>query len=140
LRHSHTSRSSQLNEEAKLNIKDEVKDDYSPKPKYPNEYPRIRGRAERSYQDNYSKDDVNSNTDQASDAKRYDKKKGKRRSKKDQVGRDFACNSCDKTYLSYPALYTHKKIKHCDKLSNSSGPHRRVIKEVKPYNSEKNPT
>ena len=39
-------------------------------------------------------------------------KGGKRRSKKDQEGRQFKCDKCDKTYLSYPALYTHTKIKH----------------------------
>ena len=27
-------------------------------------------------------------------------------------GRDHKCNYCDKTYLSYPALYTHMKNKH----------------------------
>jgi len=35
--------------------------------------------------------------------------KGKRRSKNDVEGRDFKCNYCVKTYLSYPALYTHIK-------------------------------
>ena len=35
--------------------------------------------------------------------------KGKRRSKNDVEGRDFKCNFCPKTYLSYPALYTHIK-------------------------------
>jgi hypothetical protein len=39
------------------------------------------------------------------------KEKGKRRSKKDSNGREFVC-SCGKTYLSYPALYTHMKTKH----------------------------
>jgi hypothetical protein len=34
---------------------------------------------------------------------------GKRRSKNDNAGRDFKCKYCDKTYLSYPALYTHMK-------------------------------
>ena len=38
--------------------------------------------------------------------------KGKRRSKNDVEGRDFKCNYCTKTYLSYPALYTHIKQKH----------------------------
>ena len=38
----------------------------------------------------------------------------KRRSKKDQQGRSFKCDKCDKTYLSYPALYTHTKIKHSE--------------------------
>lgn len=37
---------------------------------------------------------------------------GKRRSKNDNAGRDFKCKYCDKTYLSYPALYTHMKQKH----------------------------
>jgi hypothetical protein len=27
-------------------------------------------------------------------------------------GRDHKCQFCDKTYLSYPALYTHMKTKH----------------------------
>lgn len=37
--------------------------------------------------------------------------KGRRRSKKDKVNRDFICG-CSKSYLSYPALYTHIKNKH----------------------------
>ena len=40
------------------------------------------------------------------------KQGGKRRSKNDNAGRDFKCKYCDKTYLSYPALYTHMKQKH----------------------------
>ena len=36
----------------------------------------------------------------------------KRRSKNDNQGRDFKCKYCEKTYLSYPALYTHMKQKH----------------------------
>ena len=35
----------------------------------------------------------------------------KRRSKNDCIGRDYVCG-CGKTYLSYPALYTHIKTKH----------------------------
>jgi hypothetical protein len=35
----------------------------------------------------------------------------KRRSKNDNNGRDYVCG-CGKTYLSYPALYTHIKTKH----------------------------
>ena len=37
--------------------------------------------------------------------------KPKRRSKHDNIGRDYRCG-CGKTYLSYPALYTHIKTKH----------------------------
>eukprot|EP00826_Nyctotherus_ovalis_P003862 TRINITY_DN1079_c0_g1_i2.p1 TRINITY_DN1079_c0_g1~~TRINITY_DN1079_c0_g1_i2.p1 ORF type:complete len:316 (-),score=74.37 TRINITY_DN1079_c0_g1_i2:164-1111(-) len=36
----------------------------------------------------------------------------KRRSKHDVVGRDYKCDHCSKSYLSYPALYTHTKTKH----------------------------
>jgi len=36
----------------------------------------------------------------------------KRRSKHELIGRDFKCNHCIKSYLSYPALYTHIKTKH----------------------------
>lgn len=41
-----------------------------------------------------------------------DAQRGKRRSKNDVEGRDYVCRYCDKTYLSYPALYTHQKQKH----------------------------
>ena len=37
--------------------------------------------------------------------------RNKRRSKNDNVGRTFVCG-CSKSYLSYPALYTHIKQKH----------------------------
>lgn len=37
--------------------------------------------------------------------------KQRRRSKNDCYGRDYVCG-CGKTYLSYPALYTHIKTKH----------------------------
>ncbi len=39
------------------------------------------------------------------------KPKQKRRSKNERNGRDYICG-CGKTYLSYPALYTHIKTKH----------------------------
>lgn len=37
--------------------------------------------------------------------------KARRRSKKDNLNRNFHCG-CGKQYLSYPALYTHIKTKH----------------------------
>ena len=40
------------------------------------------------------------------------KQQNKRKSKNDADGRDFKCTFCIKTYLSYPALYTHMKSKH----------------------------
>ena len=38
--------------------------------------------------------------------------KGKRRSKNETEGRNYKCTQCERTYLSYPALYTHIKTKH----------------------------
>lgn len=39
------------------------------------------------------------------------KTKIKRRKRDDQKNRDYVCG-CGKSYLSYPALYTHLKQKH----------------------------
>lgn len=46
--------------------------------------------------------------------KEEEEEKGKRarRSKADNDGRNYDCSFCGKSYLSYPALYTHKKNKH----------------------------
>lgn len=41
-----------------------------------------------------------------------EKRKNKRRSKNDNEGRTHRCPQCGKSYLSYPALYTHIKTKH----------------------------
>lgn len=38
--------------------------------------------------------------------------KKKRRTKGDECDRRYICKICDKSYLSYPALYTHTKSKH----------------------------
>ena len=46
-------------------------------------------------------------------------KKGHRRSKNDIEGRTYLCQFCGKSYLSYPALYTHCKQKH--NKCNTSG-------------------
>ena len=43
----------------------------------------------------------------------------KRRSKSEVEGRNHQCKLCNKSYLSYPALYTHYKLKH--NTNNSSG-------------------
>ena len=39
------------------------------------------------------------------------KKKEKRRARNDPQNRNYICG-CGKSYLSYPALYTHQKAKH----------------------------
>lgn len=48
-------------------------------------------------------------------SKRETEKKRARRTRKDEDGRDYVC-SCGKSYLSYPALYTHIKTKHDGKV------------------------
>lgn len=45
--------------------------------------------------------------------------KQKRRSKNDSKGRDYTCG-CGKTYLSYPALYTHIRTKHNGKIPDGT--------------------
>lgn len=47
--------------------------------------------------------------------RQYNEEKKKRRTRKDEQGRDFTC-PCGKSYLSYPALYTHIKTKHHGKV------------------------
>ena len=47
----------------------------------------------------------------------------KRRKRTDDEGRTFTCK-CGKSYLSYPALYTHIKTKHSDEpLSKLARPY-----------------
>ena len=43
----------------------------------------------------------------------------RRKSKHEEEGRTYLCELCQKSYLSYPALYTHKKLKH--ENSNNQG-------------------
>lgn len=47
--------------------------------------------------------------------------KRKRRPRSDEDGRNFSCN-CGKSYLSYPALYTHIKTKHNGKPEFNRAP------------------
>ena len=35
-----------------------------------------------------------------------------RRSRYEKEGRDYKCQVCERTYLSYPAMYAHMKNKH----------------------------
>lgn len=41
-----------------------------------------------------------------------EKQKKQRRKKTDNIARDFVCDICQKSYLSLPALSSHKKTKH----------------------------
>ena len=64
-------------------------------------------------------------------------KKRKRATKKESDIRNFKCSQCDKSYLSYPALYTHCKQKH--NTNNHSGRNRgRPKKEQNELVSDKN--
>lgn len=65
------------------------------------------------------------------------KKIRKRATKKESDVRNYKCSFCDKSYLSYPALYTHCKQKH--NTNNHSGRGRgRPKKEQSEQNFEKN--
>ena len=57
----------------------------------------------------------------------------KRRSKNDLVGRSFKCNLCNKSYLSYPALYTHAKTKHSNNPIPVKSLHRKTQKNTECY-------
>jgi len=59
--------------------------------------------------DNSHNDDGSDNDSQNDQGENGMRQTGKRRSKNDNMGRDFKCKYCEKTYLSYPALYTHMK-------------------------------
>lgn len=48
----------------------------------------------------------------SSQIKNGDKPKKQRRKKADNIPRDFVCEICQKSYLSFPALSSHKKAKH----------------------------
>jgi hypothetical protein len=69
--------------------------------------------------DNDSDQGDDEENDNADDDK-HSKKKNK------EQGRDHKCSFCSKTYLSYPALYTHLKNKHAkgpdgNPISQSNG-------------------
>lgn len=64
------------------------------------------------------------------------KKIRKRATKKDTDIRNFKCDHCDKSYLSYPALYTHCKQKH--NTNNHSGRNRGRPKKEPGESTEKN--
>ncbi len=69
--------------------------------------------------------------------------KGKRRSKNVVEGRVFKCQHCEKTYLSYPALYTHMKTKHAVPLSDTqaaTGRSRGRPKKPKPAVKDADPS
>ena len=60
----------------------------------------------------------------------------RRRSKNDIEGRIFICELCGKSYLSYPALYTHRKQKHNSSLSSGRG-RGRPKKDISEQNIER---
>ena len=68
---------------------------------------------------NIKTDNINNDNNESETEEKKDSKHLKRRSKCEQDGRTFECKLCSKSYLSYPALYTHYKQKH--NTNNSSG-------------------
>ena len=68
---------------------------------------------DNQYQDpSQNLQDASEDSDNENENQDSTRQVGKRRSKNDNQGRDFKCKYCEKTYLSYPALYTHMKQKH----------------------------
>ena len=91
--------------------------------------------SEKEKQDEYQNEETSQNKGTNSENKKSPKA-GKRRSKSEIEGRTFECKLCNKSYLSYPALYTHCKQKH--NKNNSSGRGRgRPKKEGAEFESEK---
>ena len=109
---------------ASLILKEEVKDDCYGQIQYPQQTMKESGPSisEQTHGDN-----------------KGPKMKGKRRSKNDKVGRNFKWDYWSKTYLSYPALYTHRKLKHLEKMGKDV-PTRKIVERLEPHDSEKNPT
>ena len=68
-------------------------------------------------QENQDQTQNNEKSEEADEKK--NQKSLKRRSKSEVEGRTHECKLCNKSYLSYPALYTHYKLKH--NTNNSSG-------------------
>jgi hypothetical protein len=81
---------------------------------YQNENPSIG-----TSQDNPPAEQVGENQNSRPEETEEKKNHQKRRSKSEVEGRTFECKLCQKSYLSYPALYTHYKLKH--NTNNSSG-------------------
>jgi hypothetical protein len=86
---------------------------------------------------NSAQEQKNSSNENSEENEEIKKKKGTRRSKRESEGRNYVCKMCSKSYLSYPALYTHYKQKH--NTNNSSGRGRgRPKKETNEGENEKN--
>ena len=62
-----------------------------------------------SVQENNQSINVQTNPNEATVV---EKQKKQRRKKTDNISRDFVCDICQKSYLSLPALSSHKKMKH----------------------------
>ena len=96
---------------------------------------------ELEYQKNIENHNDTSTQNKGENSKEADpnmpKKIRKRTTKKESDVRNYKCTFCDKSYLSYPALYTHCKQKH--NTNNHSGRGRgRPKKEQIEQNLEKN--
>ena len=61
-------------------------------------------------------------------------KSNKRRTKNEKKERTFICKICNKSYLSYPSLYTHCKKKHNSKIITDRGrgrPKKKIVHYLK---------
>ena len=85
---------------------------------------------------NYQAIDVVNTNKQEVDVEE-ESKKGHRRSKNDIEGRTYSCQFCGKSYLSYPALYTHCKQKHhkCNTSGRGRGRPKKENADVSAHHS-----
>ena len=66
----------------------------------------------KEYNEKIENSEINIDENEESKEKYGKRNNSKRRTKNDSQERNYECNICQKSYLSYPALYTHCKLKH----------------------------
>ena len=113
---------------------------------YPNTYNlyiqnQVQNNSEFEFQNNFEKQIDSGTQNKGENSKEVEsnipKKIRKRTTKKESDIRNYKCSFCNKSYLSYPALYTHCKQKH--KTNNHSERGRgRPKKEQSEQTIEKN--
>ena len=83
--------------------------------------------SQNQFENNFQNQNINQNNEVTPN---IPKKIRKRTTKKESDVRNYKCNYCDKSYLSYPALYTHCKQKHNDTNNHSGKGRGRPKKEI----------
>lgn len=104
-------------EKQEMNL--EPKEDLSPPSPIMEQQPNMIPYENNPISVNSAQEEKNISNENSEENDENKKKQIKRRSKHEAEGRNYICKICGKSYLSYPALYTHYKQKH--NTNNSSG-------------------